>query len=540
MNGGQSWEQISPDLTRTDSIVPSNVGKYSSQPAAKARHPGVIYTIAPSYVDANVIWTGSDDGLIHVTFDGGRTWKDVTPPELRARPWSKISLMDAGRHDRMTAYAAVNTFRLDDLRPHIWRTHDGGQTWQHVTNGIPDGAITNVVREDPVRRGLLFVGTELAVHVSFDDGDHWQSLRLNMPATSIRDLVIKDNDIAVGTHGRSFWILDDIAPLRQINATLANADVHLFRPSDAWRVRWNQNTDTPLPQEEPGGQNPPDGAIIDYVLRTRATGPVTLEILDAQGEIVRRFASDDPVSRITDVGNVPAYWIRPPQILSAAPGAHRFVWDLRWAPPAGATFSYPIAATFRNTAPEPKGPWVHPATYTVRLTVNGQRHEQPLTVKMDPRVKTPEMALRRQYDNSLSLYRAINSLQVALAEIRSVRSQLAALPRTNDPLARTLSGFDARASALAGQSGGRGAGGGTGAPSLSALNGQLASLLDIIQDADVDPTTQVLQATQDRVAAARSLLDQWTQLKQTELSALNRQLSSGGLPVIDPGTPARR
>jgi hypothetical protein len=225
-------------------------------------------------VDIYTIWVGTDDGLIHVTRDGGKTWKNVTPPELK--PWAKVSLMDASHTDPLTAYAAVNTFRLDDLRPHIYRTKDGGKTWTHIANGIPNGGIVNVVREDPKKKGLLFAGTEQAVYYSLDDGERWQSLRLNTPATSIRDLVIKDDDVVVGTHGRSFWILDDITPLRQMSSAVMSSDVHLFAPQNAWRVRWNMNTDTPLPPEEPAGQNPPDGAIINYVLKSQARGPVTL------------------------------------------------------------------------------------------------------------------------------------------------------------------------------------------------------------------------------------------------------------------------
>src|SRR5438477_2409912 len=229
---------------------------------------------------------------MHVTRDGGKTWKDITPTGVTS--WSKVSLIDAGRFDAATAYAAINRIRLDDQRPHIYQTHDAGQTWTEIVHGLPNNAPVNAVREDPVRKGLLFAGTERAVFVSFDDGDDWQPLRLNMPATSIRDLVIHDDDLVVGTHGRSFWILDNMTPLRQINNELASADAFLFRPQVAYRVRWNLNTDTPLPPEEPAGHNPPDGAIIDYYLRSVTDGPITLEILDSQNKVVRRFTSMSP------------------------------------------------------------------------------------------------------------------------------------------------------------------------------------------------------------------------------------------------------
>ncbi|HEY6549045.1 MAG TPA: glycoside hydrolase, partial [Vicinamibacteria bacterium] len=322
-------------------------------------------------------------------------------------PWAKVSLLDASRFDDDTAYAAINTFRLDDLRPHIYRTHDAGRTWAHVTNGIPDGGIVNAVREDPVRRGLLYAGTERAVYVSFDGGEHWQSLRLNMPATSIRDLVVKGDDLVVGTHGRSVWIHDDVTPLRQAEASTAGLGAALFAPQVAHRVRWNLNTDTPLPPEEPAGQNPPDGAILNYWLGEKATGPVTLEIVDPAGRLVRRFRSDDLPDAPIEGRNLPDYWIRPPQVLSAAPGMHRFVWDLHFPPPRVPEFEYPIAAVVGNTPRSPLGPWVVPGRYTVRLVASGKTLEQPLVVKMDPRVKASAAELERQLEVSDRLVGAL-------------------------------------------------------------------------------------------------------------------------------------
>jgi len=278
IDGGKSWNVISPDLTRKSYDTPANLGAFAAGDPEKGKHRGVVYALAGSYLEKSTIWAGTDDGLIQLTRDGGTTWTDVTPPQLT--PWSKVSILEASRSEAGTVYAAVNRFRLDDLKPHIYRTRDFGKTWKEIVAGIADNAAVNVVREDPVRKGLLFAGTETSVYLSLDDGDHWQPLQLNLPHTSMRDLTIHGDDLIVATHGRSFWILDDITPLRQLNERVAKANAYLFAPQEALRVRWNKNPDTPLPPEESAGKNPPDGAIIDYFLAKDATGPVALEILD--------------------------------------------------------------------------------------------------------------------------------------------------------------------------------------------------------------------------------------------------------------------
>jgi photosystem II stability/assembly factor-like uncharacterized protein len=455
--GGQSWDSLSPDLTRKSWDVPANVGKYIGSDAARPTQRGVIYTIAPSPLNRDTIWAGTDDGLIHLTRDRGKTWTEVTPPALA--PWSKISLLDASHASVGTAYAAVNTFRLDDLRPHIYRTRDGGKTWQHITNGIPDGGIINVVRADPSRPGLLFAGSEQAVYVSFDEGDHWQSLRLNMPATSIRDLVIKDDDLVVATHGRSFWILDDITPLRQMSSFTQAAMFFQFEPRPAWRFRWNKNTDTPLPPDEPAGENPPDGAIINYWVRDDARG-VTLEIRGARGVLVRRYASTDAPETPVEGRNTPDYWLRPHQALSARAGFHRFVWDLRHDPPAVASFSYPIAAIFRNTPRVPLGSLVPPGTYQVDLNVDKATMRQQLVVRMDPRVTATADDIRLQYDTSREVDAALRGVAAALQSGRGDRGV------------------------------------------LTRLQGELTQLFAIVEQADAAPTTQVMGAVKSTLAAA--------------------------------------
>ena len=397
-NGGSSWETISPDLTRETWDIPASVGIYNTEEVKKMRQRGVVYSLAPSYQDLNVLWAGTDDGLIHITKDGGKHWKNITPASITS--WSKISMIDASRFDVNTAYVAVNRIRVDDMTPHIYKTTDGGATWKKIINGLPNEPI-NSVREDAVRKGLLFAGSENAVYFSLDAGENWQSLKLNMPATSIRDLVIKDDDLVIGTHGRSFWILDNITPLRQININKTKETV-LFKPQKAIRVRWNMNTDTPLPPEEPAGENPPDGAMIDYYLNSNSTSPVKLEIMNAKGDIIRTFTSKDTLYTIPEV-NIPLYWIRPQQILAATAGAHRFLWDMRYTP-LNTPAAYPMTAIIHNTPPDATAPWVMPGNYTVRFTANGQTQEQPITISMDPRVKTGTAQWQRQHDLSMICY----------------------------------------------------------------------------------------------------------------------------------------
>jgi photosystem II stability/assembly factor-like uncharacterized protein len=410
-NGGEQWQIISPDLSREQPEVPESPAlrdDFRTPQLASMPRRGVIYAVAPSPREVNTIWAGTDDGLVHVTHDGGTTWQNVTPPELRA--WDKVSQIDAGHFDSQTAYIAINAIRRDDMRPHIFRTHDGGATWRRIVNGLPEMGPVNVVREDWQQPGLLFAGTERAVYFSIDDGAHWQSLRMNMPASSIRDLVIHENDLVIGTHGRSIWILDNFAPLREMANAMA-APVHLFSPPQATRVRWNMFSDTPLPPEEPAGKNPPDGAIIDFYLKQNGKA-VQLDIVNDKNETVRRFASSDKAEVIdTTAIPHPTYWIRPPQNLSTSSGHHRFVWDLRHEPPPGSEREFAIAAVYHNTPSAPVGPFVHPGRYTVRLTADGTVLERPLEVRLDPRVNISAADLQLQTENSLACYNGYLQLQ---------------------------------------------------------------------------------------------------------------------------------
>jgi photosystem II stability/assembly factor-like uncharacterized protein len=520
-NGGDSWDVISPDLTRQDPGTPTTFGEFVSDDPAHGHHRGVIYSIAPSYRDANVIWIGTDDGLIQVTRDGGKSWTDVTPPGVSA--WSKIAQLDASHFDDQTVYASVNRFRLDDLRPHVYRTHDGGRSWKEIDTGLPDDAPVNVVREDPVRKGLLFAGTETTVYVSFDDGDHWQSLRQNLPATSIRDLVVKDSDLVIATHGRSFWILDDISPLRQLTPQTAAAPAHLFAPAGAFRLRRDTYTDTPLPPEEPVGQNPPDGAIIDYYINGTPGTPVILEILDSHGNLVRRYRSDDQpdvTEKQIDALNVPTYWIRRPRILPASPGSHRWIWNLHYPDPSVLTHEYPISAIYHDTPRLPLGPSVLPGTYTVRLTVDGRTYTQPLTVKMDPRVHTPESDLQQQFTLASRVSALIERDFTAIAEARSVLAGLdtanAHVGATDASLRGAINMLHARIEALA----------------ITRVNRELSSLLQTIDGADARPTTQAAAAVPAMQQALDSALSAWNDVKGPGLDALNARLEAAGVHGI--------
>ncbi len=471
-NGGHSWEIISPDLTREQWPMPPVIQAFESQDPEKGQHRGVIYTIAPSLKDMNLIWAGTDDGLIHVTRNGGKSWKDVTPAELT--PWSKVSLIEASHFNPESAYAAINRFRLDDLKPHIYRTRDGGKTWTEIVNGLPDRAVANAVREDPQRKGLLFAGTEIGVFVSFDDGDNWQSLQINLPVTSVRDLVVHDDDLVAATHGRSFWILDDITPLRQMTRDrMAAGFEFLFEPERAIRWRWNRNTDTPLPPEEPAGQNPPDGAILDYSIQSNSD-PVILDIYDSKNQLVRHYSSEDK-PEITEAElqkelDVPTYWVRLPEILSAEGGMHRFVWDLRYPPPKVLNHEYPIAAIYKNTPRLPRGPLVLPGQYTVKLSVGTRIYSRSLTVIMDPRVKTPAAGLAQQLSLSLRLARAMDEDYEALSAVRASNGA----PELRNELQR--------------------------------LSRDLARVYEVIQGSDNAPTTQA-------IAAAGDVERQWQQLR---------------------------
>jgi photosystem II stability/assembly factor-like uncharacterized protein len=569
-----SWTRISPDLTRQTWAVPANTGKYGANVTPTPL--GSITALSPSPKDVKVIWAGSDDGTIQVTMDGGAKWTNVTPPQIK--PWTRIFNMDAGHFDNLTAYAAANTLRLDDMNPHFWRTHDGGKTWTEINTGIAPGAVANSIREDPRKKGLLYAATDVQVWVSFDDGDHWRSLRGNMPAISVRDITIKDDstclcaDLVAGTHGRGFWILDDVTPLRQsaeARAAQAANEAYLFKPITAVRVRFATNSPTPWPPELPAGENPPPGGIIDYYLSASASGPVKLDILDAAGKLIRSYSSDeralnpdpavDPVAydalckRTPTAPNcgLPLYWPAPQQTLSTQAGAHRFTWDLRYNPVSddggagGGGGGGAGGAVPHRTYTSVNAPWAPPGSYMVRLTVNGKSYTQPLTLRLDPRVKTPAAGLAQLVSLTREMYDGAVAVHGAYLQARALVAQLDKV--SGDDVAAFKAKVDSLAPAPAGGRGGRGGFGGGGGggrggrgggppapPNLESASNAMIAAAMAMQNADVTPTASQVDAVARARTQSADVMRQWNALRGPGLTALNAKRKAAGLPVVNP------
>jgi len=529
-DGGKSWRTISPDLTREDPGVPPSVGDQAPLNTKGGKQRGAIYALAPSFKNVNTLWAGTDEGQVWTTRDAGKNWKNITPPALTA--WSKVTQISASHFDDQTAYVSVSRFRIDDLRPYIYRTHDSGKTWTEITSGLPAEAPANTVREDPIRKGLLFAGTETAVWVSFDDGDHWQSLQLNLPHTSMRDLWINDNDLIVATHGRSFWILDDISPLRQMDPGVSAADAHLFSPGPAYRVRRDTNTDTPLPPDEPAGENPPDGAAIDYFLAKPSSQPVTLEIVDSAGKLVRRYSSNDkPEQTQAELEKqlIPLYWLQPATTLSTEAGMHRWIWDLRYPAPLSIEHEYPIAAVPHRTPRYPLGPLALPGQYSAHLTANGRSYTANFAVKMDPRVKTPAEGLRKHFDLEMQLASAVTRSSEAALQARSARKQLKTIAGNySEALKGAIKQLDDEISEML--DGPKDSGAPT--PALGRANSNLIALYKQVENADVEPTSAQSEAFTKTAGELATVLKRWSEIKNTDLPPLNGQLKAFGLPEV--------
>jgi photosystem II stability/assembly factor-like uncharacterized protein len=545
LDRGHSWTRISPDLARQTWTVPPSAGRYASGVTPSPR--GAITALAPSPKSAPVLWAGTDDGVIQVTTNGGTSWTNVTPDGIA--PWTRIFNMEAGHFDAQTAYAAANTLRIDDYRPHFWKTHDGGATWTEIDAGITDGAVANSIREDPRQPGLLYAATDTQVWVSFDDGGSWQSLRNDMPAISVRDIVVKDDsscgcaDLIAGTHGRGYWILDDLTPLRQearLRASQATGTPYLVKPLTALRVRFGTNDPTPWPPEMPAGENPPPGAILDYYLPNDATGRVTLDVLDAAGKVVRAYASDDPALDLQPAANMaaydavcrrnpsatycglPLYWPGMPLRLSARAGMHRFAWDMRYQPltpanPAEAGDVGGVGAVPHRSELNEGAPWAVPGRYTVRLTVGGQAYTQPLALRLDPRVSTPALGLAQLAALTKQMYDAAAAARAAYDQARALVAVLdTAHGEGRDAFKAQLDSLAPAPRPRAGRGGGGGGGFGArpaGPATLESASAGLLAAAMAMQNADVAPTAAQVAACDRARATAAPVLAKWTSLR---------------------------
>ncbi len=532
-DGGAHWEAISPDLTRENPDVPPNVDAVTAaNNERQGPRRGVVYAIAPSPVDANLVWAGTDDGLVWKTDDDGAHWDYVTPPALNA--WSKVGVIEASHFDKDTAYAAVDRHRLDDRKPYVYRTHDGGKTWQLVVAGIRDGDFVNAVREDPEKKGLLYAATELGMYVSFDDGEHWDPLQANLPRTSVRDIEVHGDDLVIATHGRGFWIMDNASLLRQLDARASSLKTRLFAPATAIRARIATFTGTPMPKDEPLASNPPAGAAIDYVLGTRAKS-VELSIRDAGGKLVRKYSTKDPAPS-TDAGKS-AYapeWIPVLPHLATTRGMHRFVWPLR----------YPKPGALADNDTDVDGIWAPPGRYSVELVVDGKKLTQALTVAPDPRVKLDEAAYAKQF----ALAREVEAAQIELAkaqgEAKNLHKNVAAARGKNAEIDGVLDAFDAELVARAGIVDAANPHNGwifppSSTTSLRFVGEALGKIAGAADGADAAPTPDA----ESGYAAAKALLDrelgEWKEFKATRLAAINAKLKAAGQKALSLEAPKK-
>jgi photosystem II stability/assembly factor-like uncharacterized protein len=514
---GTTWTEISPDLTGKVAGAPRCVDQIAI-PDAMACGYGTITAIEPSPQSAEELWVGSDTGLVSITRDGGAHWSQVTVPGIRS--WSRISSIDVSAGDRFTAYVAIDAQRLDDFAPHAFKTHDGGRSWTPITKGLPADQIVSVVRSDPIRPGLLYAGTETGVFVSFDDGDSWQALRQNLPTAWARDLLVKGDDLIVATQGRAIWVLGDLALLRQLKPADMSAPARLFIPAPAFRMRFNNNHDTPLAPETPMGENPPDGVVFDYWLGAPPRGPVTLEIRDARGAVVRRFSSGDVPQPLPADRYFSADWVKPDPVFGASPGAHRWVWNLRRLRPAAAEYNFSIAAIWGLSTPlDPRGQLVEPGRYTAVLTVDGQEQEASFDILPDPRMTAADYHAAAAF--SESLYEPMARAWRGYAETEALRTALGKrLPTIANPTLRSeaqalmkkLEPSDEPNSGFKGES------------------GVLAGLETSAEASDCAPTTAMRTIAAETIARINADWESWQQVRGTLLEQLNQKLRAGKLP----------
>ena len=523
---GNSWAQISGDLTRNDKSKQQPSGGPLTNDITSVEYYDTIFALTESPLKKGMLWAGTDDGLVHVTMDGGQHWTNVSP---KAPEWSTVDLIEASPHDAHTAYVAIDRHKLDDLKPYIFKTTDAGKTWNAITTGIPEGANVHAVREDPKRRGLLYAGTELGMFVSFDDGAHWQPLQLNLPVSPIHDLVVKDDDLVVATHGRAFWVLDDITPLRQVNAQSAQMDAILYQPQTALRLHYPTEFD----KRQPVGENPPAGAIINYFLKTAAKDEVTLDILDAQGKLVRHLSSKEKKEN-----DQPPEWpdqVETPRTIPAAEGMNRFAWDLHYDDPIQTPGSFYYGEG-------PRGTLALPGDYQVKLTVAGKSQTAPLHLAIDPRTKEAEGALPKQFELSSNVVTRIGELHQAINEIRDVKTQIQSLHKrfgTEDRLKATLAAADELARKMSAieeqliQVNMKGSEGNLAFPNM--LNESFYSFSRTIEYADYGPTQPQYEVFKMLSGRLDEQLKKWAQLKADEVPKIAALIKQMELPAISVG-----
>ena len=592
-DGGKRWHKLSPDLTlkpgetptppearrpgiaRPGAPTPSPAvtppgpqtpmeendeddngeGDEEEREAQRAVGAGAIESISASSIDGKVIWAGTSNGRIKVTRDHGATWADVTIPDLPNPTRADICAIDPSPQEIGAAYVAIDCHGIADFKPYLYRTHDFGKSWTPIITGLPDdqpsGSFARVIRADTQRKGLLFAGTESSVYVSFDDGDHWQSLMLNLPNTSYRDMVVKDNDLVVGTYGRGFWILDDISPLREITSSIASEPAHLFKPALATRVRRNVNGDTPYPPEIPHAENPLVGATVYYSLGSQPPGDITLEVRDAHGQIVRHMTSAAIPALAEAPPPVPDFWIERPSPLPTAPGLNRTNWNLRYDSPAAFSHTYEINANPGQTPASPEGPLALPGVYTVTLIVNGKAYTQTVTVRNDPRSPASPNDLREQHALQMNVYHCAQEAWDAYHQISAVRSSIATLLATNPPeeVLTAARALDTKLAALGGTEGfGRRPGGGGGFPgagvaaaaptlrSFITLNSTADRQINTLDSGDMAPNEAIRKACTATCADLLKTQKAWDQLKTTDVGTFNTLLSKNNLkPIVIAG-----
>jgi hypothetical protein len=522
---GTTWRTVSADLAAPRGVTLAASATAGGSTVSGPAQGGSIQALGLSSANANVMWVGTSTGLIHVTRDAGQTWTNVTPPNL---PPTAINIVDASHANAATAYAALLS---RDGHPHIYRTSDYGAAWQEISAGLRDGEVVRVVREDPKDPNLLYAGTVAGIYVSFDRGDHWQSLQLNLPTTVVSDITVHDSDLVISTYGRGFWILDNMSPLRQAGAALASTTPFVFKPEPASRIRWDNTQDTPVPPEMVVGENPLEGAVLDYYLPSAASGAVTLTIADASGATIREYSSVAPPVDTT-MANVPEYWLAPPAVLPTGAGMHRVNWDLRYSDPPTLNYGYSGTAldyreytlswhaipgrTPRTTL---VGPMVLPGTYTAKLTVNGRSYTQPIPVVQDPRITVPASALAAQFRLQQRMVAGLGATYQAVTYIQAVRAAAAKLGAQGQPVEDALARLE------------------NGPGSFGLAHRDLGRRLNDQLVADMELTPSVIAGVDQPCASIDTALDELRRLQSTVVRELSTALTRAGQAAVPAWTP---